>query len=76
MKTRKARLLTGAVLPAFNNPLKLSGELGMLDAISGGRLEVGFSKAFLPHEFAHFGVSLDESQERFKEGMEQVRRLL
>ena len=35
MKTQKARLLTGAVLPAFNNPLKLAGEIGMLDAISG-----------------------------------------
>ena len=76
MKTQKARLLTGAVLPAFNNPLKLAGEIGMLDAISGGRLEVGFARAFLPHEFAHFGVSLDESRERFEEGMEQVRRLL
>ena len=76
MKTQNARLLTGAVLPAFNNPLKLAGEIGMLDAISGGRLEVGFARAFLPHEFAHFGVSLDESRERFEEGMEQVRRLL
>ena len=47
-----------------------------MDAISGGRLEVGFARAFLPHEFAHFGVSLDESRERFEEGMEQVRRLL
>ena len=50
-RTQKARLVTGAVLPAFNNPLKLAGEIGMLDAISGGRLEVGFARAFLPHEF-------------------------
>lgn len=75
-RTRKARLITGAVLPAFNNPLKLAGEIGMLDAISRGRLEVGFARAFLPHEFARFGVSLNESRERFEEGIEQVRRLL
>ena len=31
---QEARLVTGAVLPAFNNPLKLAGEIGMLDAIS------------------------------------------
>jgi alkanesulfonate monooxygenase SsuD/methylene tetrahydromethanopterin reductase-like flavin-dependent oxidoreductase (luciferase family) len=74
--TRKARLVTGALLPAFNNPLKLAGEIGMLDAISGGRLDVGFARAFLPHEFERFGVSLDESRERFKEGVEQVRLLL
>ena len=30
--TRNARLVTGAVLPAFNNPLKLAGEIAMLDA--------------------------------------------
>jgi natural product biosynthesis luciferase-like monooxygenase protein len=75
-RTKKTRLVTGAVLPVFNHPLKIAGELGMLDAISGGRLEVGFARAFLPHEFARFGISLDESRARFTEGMEQVRLLL
>ena len=75
-RTRNARLVTGAVLPVFNNPLKLAGEIGMLDAFSGGRLEVGFARAFLPHEFARFGISLDESVARFDEGIAQVARLL
>jgi alkanesulfonate monooxygenase SsuD/methylene tetrahydromethanopterin reductase-like flavin-dependent oxidoreductase (luciferase family) len=76
MRSAKARLITGAVLPVFNNPLKLAGEIGMLDAISGGRLEVGFARAFLPHEFARFGVSVNESRARFEEGVVQVRLLL
>ena len=76
MLTKKARLITGAVLPAFNSPLKLAGEIGMLDAISGGRLEVGFARAFLPHEFQAFGVDLNESRARYTEGLEQVRLLL
>src|SRR5438876_5274048 len=75
-RTRHARLVTGAVLPAFNHPLKLAGEIGMLDAISGGRLDVGFARAFLPHEFRRFGRSPDESVARFREGMEQVELLL
>jgi alkanesulfonate monooxygenase SsuD/methylene tetrahydromethanopterin reductase-like flavin-dependent oxidoreductase (luciferase family) len=74
--TKRARLVTGAVLPAFNNPLKLAGELAMLDALCDGRLDIGFARAFLPHEFARFGVKLDESRARFDEGMEQVRLLL
>ena len=74
--TRHARLVTGAVLPAFNNPLKIAGELAMLDALSDGRLDCGFARAFLPHEFERFGVRLDESRARFDEGMTQVRRLL
>lgn len=75
-QTKKIRLITGAVLPVFNNPLKIAGEVGMVDAISNGRLEVGFARAFLPHEFERFGISMDESRARFDEGMEQVRLLL
>ena len=74
--TKSARMVTGAVLPAFNNPLKLAGELAMLDALCNGRLDIGFARAFLPHEFSRFGVKLDESRARFDEGVEQVRLLL
>jgi alkanesulfonate monooxygenase SsuD/methylene tetrahydromethanopterin reductase-like flavin-dependent oxidoreductase (luciferase family) len=76
MRTRHTRLITGAVLPAFNSPLKLAGEIGMVDGLSGGRLEVGFARAFLPHEFAQFGVSLDDSRRRFTEGLAQITLLL
>ena len=48
----------------------------MLDAISGGRLDCGFGRAFLPHEFQRFERSLDESRARFVEGMDAVRLLL
>src|SRR5262245_50363549 len=75
-RAKRMRLVTGAVLPVFNNPLKLAGEIGMLDAISGGRLDVGFARAFLPHEFRRFGISPDESLERFREGLEQIELLL
>ena len=75
-RTKNARIVTGAVLPVFNNPLKLAGEIGMLDAISGGRAEIGFARAFLPHEYDRFGISLDESIARFDEGMEQIELLL
>jgi alkanesulfonate monooxygenase SsuD/methylene tetrahydromethanopterin reductase-like flavin-dependent oxidoreductase (luciferase family) len=75
-RTSRARLVTGAVLPSFNHPLKLAGEIAMLDGISRGRLDVGFARAFLPHEFRRFGRSPDESVARFREGIEQVELLL
>jgi alkanesulfonate monooxygenase SsuD/methylene tetrahydromethanopterin reductase-like flavin-dependent oxidoreductase (luciferase family) len=75
-RTKHARIVTGAVLPVFNNPLKLAGEIGMLDAISGGRAEIGFARAFLPHEYERFNIDLDESVARFDEGMEQINLLL
>src|SRR5260370_13226801 len=75
-RTRRARLVTGAVLPIFNHPLKLAGEIGMLDAISDGRLDVGFARAFLPHEFRRFGRSPNDSVARFRDCIEQVELLL
>src|SRR5688572_25286647 len=34
MRTTRQRVMTGAVLPVFNHPLKLAGELAMLDCLS------------------------------------------
>src|SRR5258705_8706500 len=70
-RTRRMRLVTGAVLPVFNHPLKLAGEIAMLDAISAGRLDVGFARAFLPHEVRRLGISPNESVERYRQGIEQ-----
>src|SRR5215831_15661282 len=42
-RTRRIRLITGAVIPAFNHPIKLAGELAMLDNISNGRLDVALA---------------------------------
>ncbi len=76
VRTKKMRLVTGAVVPVFNNPIKLAGEIAMLDAISHGRFDVGFARAFLPHEFRRFRISPDELVARFREGLEQVELLL
>ena len=71
----RMRMVTGAVLPAFNHPLKLAGQLAMLDALCGGRLDVGVARAFMPYEFDGFGVSMEESRPRFEEGILALRRL-
>jgi alkanesulfonate monooxygenase SsuD/methylene tetrahydromethanopterin reductase-like flavin-dependent oxidoreductase (luciferase family) len=75
-RTKRLRIITGALLPVFNNPLKLAGEIAMADALSEGRLDVGFARAFLPHEFRRFGIDPDESVARYREGLEQIDLLL
>jgi alkanesulfonate monooxygenase SsuD/methylene tetrahydromethanopterin reductase-like flavin-dependent oxidoreductase (luciferase family) len=74
-RTRRVRLVTGAVLPIFNHPIKVAGETAMLDCISGGRLDVGFGRAFLPEEFDAFQRSMEESRARFEGGIAAVKRL-
>ena len=74
-RTQHIRLLTGGFLPVFHHPLQIASEAAMLDAISGGRAEIGFARAYLPYEFAAFGVPLDGSRERFVETVNAVIRL-
>jgi alkanesulfonate monooxygenase SsuD/methylene tetrahydromethanopterin reductase-like flavin-dependent oxidoreductase (luciferase family) len=74
--TGTARLIVGCSVPAFTHPIHLASDIRMLDALSGGRLEVGFARGFLPHEYDLFGIDVDQSSTRFAEGCEQVRLLL
>lgn len=74
-RTKRVRPITGAVIPAFNHPIKLAGELAMLDNISGGRLDVGFGRAFIPEEYAAYGLDMGDSREMFDEGVAVIRRL-
>src|SRR5437588_2483296 len=74
-RTRRLRPITGAVIPAFNNPIKLASELAMLDNLSGGRLDVGFGRAFIPKEFDVFHVNMDDSRELFDESVDLIQRL-
>lgn len=74
-RTKRIRLVTGAVIPAFHHPAHLGGDLAMLDNMSNGRLEAGFGRAFLPKEFEVFGVPMEESRGRFEEGIAIIKRL-
>ncbi|GGX74238.1 LLM class flavin-dependent oxidoreductase [Streptomyces hiroshimensis] len=73
--TTRIRLLTGCLLPVFHHPVRLAAETAMVDAISGGRLDVGFARAYLPQEFEAFGIDMDESRERYEKTIEAVVRL-
>jgi alkanesulfonate monooxygenase SsuD/methylene tetrahydromethanopterin reductase-like flavin-dependent oxidoreductase (luciferase family) len=47
----------------------------MLDNMSGGRLDAGFGRAFLPKEFEVYGVPMAQSRERLEESISMLRRL-
>src|SRR3989475_11381905 len=66
-RTQRIRPITGAVIPAFNHPVKLAAELAVLDNISNGRLDVGLGPAFIPGEVEGVGVRLGEGRARFEE---------
>jgi natural product biosynthesis luciferase-like monooxygenase protein len=74
-RTKHIRPITGAVIPAFNHPIKLAGELAMLDNLCNGRLDVGFGRAFIPDEYAAYGLDMNDSRAMFEEGVAAIKRL-
>jgi alkanesulfonate monooxygenase SsuD/methylene tetrahydromethanopterin reductase-like flavin-dependent oxidoreductase (luciferase family) len=68
-RTKKLRLgVMGMVVP-YHNAWRLVEEVGMLDVLTGGRLEVGTS-AGIPSEFARIGMSTEEARARYDEALE------
>lgn len=75
VRTSQIRLMTGGIQASFHHPVQIAAQTAMVDAMSSGRLEVGFARAWLPYEFDAFGISLDESRARFTDTVLAVRRL-
>ena len=48
----------------------------MVDCLSHGRLELGFGRGYQPHEFTGFGVTLEESHDRFEQAIGVVTQAL
>ncbi|GAA4232345.1 LLM class flavin-dependent oxidoreductase [Actinomadura meridiana] len=74
-RTSRIRLLTGGIQASFHHPIQTAAETAQVDVMSGGRLDVGFARAFLPNEFEAFGVSMDGSTERFRSTVRSIVRL-
>ncbi|MGW1075719.1 LLM class flavin-dependent oxidoreductase [Streptomyces sp. NPDC002537] len=74
-RTERIRMMTGGIQASFHHPVQLAAEAAQLDALSGGRLDVGFARAWLPYEFDVFGIDLDDSRAKFTATVEAVLRL-
>ncbi len=71
-RTRRLRIGTAVSLAALYHPLRLAEEVGLLDMLSGGRVNWGAGRGFAHSEFNAFGVPVEESAERFREAVEIV----
>lgn len=70
-RTRQLRLgVMGVVLPYYH-PARVIEEIGLLDHLTGGRLEVGTAVG-VPQELARLNISMAEARERNDEIIEIV----
>ena len=63
---------TAAVILPWHNPLRVAENASVLDMLSGGRLRLGFGRGLARREFEAFGISMDESRERFDEAAPMI----
>lgn len=64
-ETGRIRLAATTFIVPLYDPLRLTEEIGMLDQLSGGRLEIGIGKGSSPHEAAIFGHTSAEMAQRY-----------
>ena len=70
--TRRIRLGPMVYIVPLYHPVRLAEEICMLDHLSRGRLELGVGRGSTPYELAMLGVDVDETRERYREGMEVI----
>lgn len=71
-RTSQIKLGTGAVILPWNDPLRVAEKLALLDHLSGGRTLFGMGRGLSRIEYAGFGMSMDESRDRFDESSRMV----
>jgi alkanesulfonate monooxygenase SsuD/methylene tetrahydromethanopterin reductase-like flavin-dependent oxidoreductase (luciferase family) len=63
------------VLP-WHNPLRLAGQIAMLNNLSKGELYLGIGRGTARYEFDRLGVDMAETRPRFRESLEIIRLAL
>jgi alkanesulfonate monooxygenase SsuD/methylene tetrahydromethanopterin reductase-like flavin-dependent oxidoreductase (luciferase family) len=71
-RTRRIELGTGAVIVPWNDPLRVAEKITLLDHLSGGRAVLGLGRGLARVEYAHFGIDMSTSRERFDEGARMI----
>jgi len=71
-ETKRIRLGSGVVVVPLYHPARLISEIGMVDAMTHGRLVLGVGSGYQPYEFERFGEDLAHSTEKLLEFMEML----
>jgi alkanesulfonate monooxygenase SsuD/methylene tetrahydromethanopterin reductase-like flavin-dependent oxidoreductase (luciferase family) len=74
-RTRQIRLAPAVTVLPLHQPIRVAEQWASLDLLSSGRVDFAAGRGYDRREYQPFGVSFDDNQAIFEEGMEIVRRL-
>ncbi len=73
-RTRRIKIGTAVQILPLGHPLRLAEETATIDQISEGRLIFGVGRSAFPRAYNAYGISYDESQDRFAESLDIIRK--
>jgi alkanesulfonate monooxygenase SsuD/methylene tetrahydromethanopterin reductase-like flavin-dependent oxidoreductase (luciferase family) len=71
-RTRRIRVGPLVYLLPLYSPLRLIGEICMLDHLSGGRLDLGVGRGVSPYEVGYHGLDPARTRRMFQEALEVI----
>jgi alkanesulfonate monooxygenase SsuD/methylene tetrahydromethanopterin reductase-like flavin-dependent oxidoreductase (luciferase family) len=74
-RTRHIRLAPAVTVLPLHNPIRVAEQWATLDLLSGGRVDFAAGRGYDRREYQPFGISFDDNQAIFDEGVEILRKL-
>jgi alkanesulfonate monooxygenase SsuD/methylene tetrahydromethanopterin reductase-like flavin-dependent oxidoreductase (luciferase family) len=74
-RTKRIRLAPAVTVLPLHHPIRVAEQWATLDLLSGGRVDFAAGRGYDRREYVPLGVSFDDNQSSFEEGMDVVRRL-
>ena len=74
-RSQRIRLAPAVTVLPLHHPIRVAEQFASLDLLSGGRVDFAAGRGYDRREYAPLGVSFEDNQSIFEEGMEIVRRL-
>jgi alkanesulfonate monooxygenase SsuD/methylene tetrahydromethanopterin reductase-like flavin-dependent oxidoreductase (luciferase family) len=74
-RTRRLRLAPAVTVLPLHHPIRVAEQWATLDLISGGRVDFAAGRGYDRREYGPLGVSFEDNQSIFEEGLELVRQL-
>ncbi|MBY4599456.1 LLM class flavin-dependent oxidoreductase [Ottowia caeni] len=71
-KTTRIRLGTGVCILPLYHPARFLAEVGFVDTVSNGRLELGVGSGYQEFEFERFGVKLEDASAVYNEFLDII----
>ena len=74
-RTKHIRLAPAVTVLPLHNPIRVAEQWATLDLLSGGRVDFAAGRGYDRREYLPFGISFDDNQSIFDEGVEILRNL-